>query len=256
MIEVIPAILEKEFPEIEKKVRLISGLVDWVQIDIADNTLVPNTTFLDPEPFSSLINRQTRFVTSHKPGLDELDNSPGSPSYIKRGLGGVNLELHMMVKDPLMYLERFASAGFKRFFTHVEGDFVPEYIEKCYQLGVEVGLAIDGPTDFERIHKYMDNIDAVLVMAIEAGESGRPFREDTVEKIKKIREVDFEIPIAVDGAMNDVNAAKVVSAGATRINSNSFIFNAQDVSMAIETLKNLSVIPSLTRNLSQMRENE
>lgn len=208
MVEVIPAILEKDFPEIEKKIHLVEGLVDWVQIDIADNTLVANTTFLDPAPFGKL-------------------KTP------------ISFELHMMVKDPLMYLERFTRVGFKRFFAHVEGDFVPEYIEKCYQLGVEIGLAIDGPTDFERMHKYMDNIDAVLVMAIEAGESGRPFRDDTVEKIKKIRAVDFEIPIAVDGAMNDVNAAKVVAAGATRINSNSFIFNSADVKMAIETLKSL-----------------
>ncbi|MBI3379368.1 hypothetical protein HY029_01275 [Candidatus Gottesmanbacteria bacterium] len=213
MVEVIPAILEIDFPEIEKKVHMVEGLVNWVQIDIADGTLVPNTTFIDPTSFTNL-------KTS------------------------IQLELHMMVKDPLRYLVNFHKAGFKRFFAHVEGDFVAEYIEKCFQLGVEVGLAIDGPTDFEKIHKYMDDIDCILVMAIQAGESGRPFREDTVEKIKKIRDVDFEIPIAVDGAMNDVNAAKVISAGATRINSNSFIFSATDVKMAIEKLKNISVIAS------------
>ncbi|MBI5452816.1 hypothetical protein HY945_05115, partial [Candidatus Gottesmanbacteria bacterium] len=76
------------------------------------------------------------------------------------------------------------------------------------------------------------------------GESGRPFREDTVDKIKRIREVDLEIPIAVDGAMNDVNAKKVVTAGATRINSNSFIFGADDIKGAIEILKNITVIAS------------
>ncbi len=208
MIEIIPAILEKEFSEIEKKIRLVESLVNWVQIDIADNTLVPNTTFLDPTPFSGL-------NTS------------------------LQLELHMMVKDPLMYLERFTKAGFKRFFAHVEGDFIEEYIGKCLKLGVEVGLAIDGPTDFGRIHKYIDDIDCILVMAIEAGESGRPFREDTIDKIKKIREADLEIPIAVDGAMDGVNAAKVVAAGATRINSNSYIFGHPDVKIAVEKLRNL-----------------
>lgn len=208
MTEVIPAILEKEFPEIEKKIHLVEGLVNWVQIDIADNTLASNTTFLDPVSFVSL-------KTS------------------------IQLELHMMVKDPLMYLESFTKAGFKRFYAHVEGEFIPEFIEKSYNLGVEVGLAIDGPTDISKIHKYIDDIDCILVMAIEAGESGRPFREDTVEKIKKIRELDLEIPIAVDGAMDDVNAQKIVSAGATRINSNSFIFNAPDVKIPIEQLKAL-----------------
>ncbi|OGG27491.1 hypothetical protein A2960_04320 [Candidatus Gottesmanbacteria bacterium RIFCSPLOWO2_01_FULL_39_12b] len=208
MIDVIPAILENDFTEVEKKIRSVENLVSWVQIDIADNTLVPNSTFSDPLPFKD-------FKTP------------------------VNLELHMMVKDPLRYLERFATSGFKRFFAHVEGNYVDEYIEKCYQLGVEVGLAIDGPTSFEMIHKYLDNLDCVLVMAIEAGESGRPFRGDTIEKIKKIREVDLEIPIAVDGAMNEENARKVVAVGATRINSNSYIFKSTDIKGAVEALKSL-----------------
>lgn len=231
MIEIIPAILEQDFLEIEKKIHLVEGLVDWVQIDIADNTLVPNTTFLDPEAF-----RHLTTLTSPLPSPNRRGDV-GVRSSLRFSL---NFELHMMVKDPLRYLERFASAGFKRFFAHVEGDYVEEYIAQCNRLGVEIGLAIDGPTPYDTIHKYLNNLDAVLVMAIEAGESGRPFREDTVDKIKKIREVDFEIPIAVDGAMNDVNAGKVVTAGATRINSNSFIFGASDVKMAIEKLKGIN----------------
>lgn len=208
MIDVIPAILEKDFEILEKKIHLVENLVEWVQIDIADETLVPNTTFLDAVKFADL-------------------KTP------------VKYELHMMVKDPLRYLESFYKVGFKRFFAHVEGAFVEDYIAMCYKLGVEVGLAIDGPTPFESIHPYLDNLDAVLVMAIEAGESGRPFREDTIDKIKRIREIDFEIPIAVDGAMNEENARKVVAAGATRICSNSYIFNAQDIKIAVETLKSL-----------------
>ncbi len=209
MIQVIPAILEKDFAEIEKKLKLVEGLVSWVQIDIADNTLVPNTTFLDPAPFSRL----------------------GTT---------LSLELHLMVKDPLRYLERFARVGFKRFFAHLEADFIEDYIASCYQLGVEVGLAIDGPTKVEKVLPFLDNIDAVLVMAIEAGFSGRPFRPDTVEKIKKIKEIDCGLPIAVDGAMDLENAKKVVLAGATRVCSHSYIFSSKDIKATVEKLKNLS----------------
>lgn len=209
MTEIIPAILENNFSGIEKKIRIVEGLVDWVQIDLLDGTLMPNRNFCDPMPFSP-------FKTP------------------------LSLELHMMVKDPLIYLERFTQAGFKRFFAHIEGDFVNEYINKCHSLGVEAGLAIDGPTPVEKILPYLDKLDVILVMAIDAGFSGRPFREDTIEKIKKIRNDDSEIPIAVDGAMDDVNTPKVVTAGATRVNSNSYIFNAPDVKIAIETLKALN----------------
>ena len=209
MVQVIPAILEKEFTQIEKKIHLVEGLVDYVQIDLCDETLVPSSTFSDPLPFKSLTTK-------------------------------LNLELHLMVKDPLRYVERFAGAGFKRFYAHIEGDFVDDYIAECYKLGVEVGLAIDGPTHLPKVYEYLDNIDCLLVMAIEAGESGRPYREETADRIKKLRELDFEIPIAVDGAMDDANAKKVIMAGATRINSNSFIFSGPSVEERINTLKNLS----------------
>jgi len=205
MVEIIPAILEQDFSEIEKKIHLVEGLVKWVQLDLADNTLVPNTTFLNPAPFALL-------------------KTP------------LNLEAHLMVKDPLRYVENFSKYGFKRFYAHVEGDFIDEYIEKCYNLGVEVGLAIDGPTPFEKLRPFLDNIDCVLVMAIDAGFSGRPFRDDTLSKIRQIREVDLTIPICVDGAMDDVNAKKVIDAGVTRINSNSYIFKSENVKMTIEKL--------------------
>ncbi len=211
MVQVIPAILEKEFAQIERKIHLVEELVDFVQIDLCDETLVPNSTFSDPLPFKSL---QTK----------------------------LNLELHLMVKDPLRYVERFAGAGFKRFYAHVEGDFIEEYIQTCFKLGVEVGLAIDGPTPLEKIEKYLDNVDCLLVMAIEAGESGRPYREETADRIKRLRKLDFEIPIAVDGAMDDINAKKVITAGASRINSNSYIFqseNIENIKEAINSLKQL-----------------
>lgn len=213
MAEIIPAILEHEFPEIERKIHLVENLVKWIQIDLADNTLVPNITFLDPTSFKGI--KTT-----------------------------VNLELHLMVKNPLKYLDPFAASGFKRFYAHVEGEFVEEFIEEGLRLGVEVGLAIDGPTPFTAIHKYLDNIDGILVMAIDAGFSGRPFRDDTLEKIKQIRDIDAEIPICVDGAMDDVNSAKVIEAGATRINSNSYIFEEENVEEKIRTLASLGNLRS------------
>ncbi len=233
MSEVIPAILEKDFSEIEKKIRLVENLVSWVQIDLADGTLVPNTTFLDPTLFAGIIK-----------GLKDTSKVFRRDSFeveeiVKSKAHKLSFELHLMVKDPLKYIEPFAKSGFKRFFAHVEGKKVEEYIEDCNRLDVEIGLAIDGPTNWQAVHKYLNDIDTVLVMAIDAGFSGRPFREDTVEKIRKIREIDLEIPIAVDGAMNPENAAKVVAAGATRINSNSYIFNSPDIKAAIEKLRNI-----------------
>lgn len=208
MAEVIPAILENTFEAIEAKIRKVENLVKWVQIDLEDGTLMPNVTLTDPLPFKEL-------------------KTP------------VNLELHLMVKNPLKYVEAFYQAGFKRFYAQVEGENIDEYIEKCYSLGVETGLAIDGPTKLEKIHPFLDNIDGVLVMAIDAGFSGQPFRDDTIDKIKKIKDEFFDLPLSVDGAMNLQNASKVVAAGANRINSNSYIYHSGDIQSAIGNLKKL-----------------
>jgi len=219
MTEVIPAILEKDYPEIERKIRLVESYVNWVQIDIADNTLVANTTFLDPESYSTIIHLGGGQA---RPPRDHL-----------------NLELHMMVKDPLKYFDSFKKAGFKRFIAHVEGHGVEDFIVKCQENDVEVGLAIDGPTQIEKVFPYIEDIDVVLVMAIEAGASGRPFREDTISKIQTLHSKFFDLAIAVDGAMNLENARRVVAAGANRINSNSYIFKSPDIKGAIESLKNI-----------------
>ena len=76
-------------------------------------------------------------------------------------------------------------------------------------------------------------------MTIDAGFSGKPFREDTLEKIRIVREDFFDLPIAVDGAMNDINAKKAVKAGANIICSNSFIFGSANMVGRIEILRNL-----------------
>lgn len=208
MIDVIPAILEIDTVEVIRKIHLVETLVPWVQIDIADGKLVPNTVLPDPTVFSGLVTPVQR-------------------------------ELHMMVTNPLTYLDSFVKVGFTRFYAHVEADDIEAFIEKANQYNVEVGLAIDGPTPIEKLRPYIDNIDAVLVMAIEAGFSGKPYREDTAQRIAAIHDWDIALPIAVDGAMNEENARKVVAAGATRICSNSYIFNAPDIRVPIATLRNL-----------------
>src|SRR3989344_6150608 len=209
MVEVIPAILEKDFSEIEKKIRLVENLVEWVQIDVADGLLVPNDTKTDPTLFKNLKTK-------------------------------LNLEAHLMVKEPAKMVAAFADSGFKRIYAHIEAEGIDDFMAEGYKKNIEVGLAIDGPTPYEKIAPYLDNIDAVLIMAIKAGFSGQPYMPATEDKIKKIKEAFFDLPICVDGAMTAENAAKVVKAGATRVNSNSYLFNAQNIAKAIESIRLLA----------------
>ena len=206
MVDIVPGILEKEWPPIEEKLKLVSSLTELAQIDVADNTLVPNTTFLDFPKFASIT----------KPSL----------------------EAHLMVASPEKYIKPLADAGFKRLIAHVECQDPRLFLDQVQYEHVDAGIAIDGPTGLEEVEPFLEEVDLVLVMTIEAGFSGQPFLEETLEKIKKIRTNFPDLPIEVDGGINDKTAPMVIAAGATRLVSTSYLFkDPTRIEAAIERLK-------------------
>jgi ribulose-phosphate 3-epimerase len=208
MAEIIPGILEKEWEMIEERLRLVVGLVDWVQIDFADNTMVPNTTFLDFSAFSPFA-KQT------------------------------SLEAHFMVSQPEKYIKADADAGFKRLIAHAEAHDPRIFLDQVKYEHAEVGIAIDGPTEFEVVEPFLEEVDVVLVMTSEAGFSGATFLPECVEKIKSIHNYLPDLPIEVSGGISDKTARLVVEAGATRLVSTSFLFqDPANIAGAIERLRN------------------
>ncbi len=207
MIDVIPGILEKEWTRIEERLNLLLGLVGTVQIDIADNTLVPNETLLD--------------FTKFMPYADKF-----------------TLEAHLMVANPAKYIRPLADVGFKRLIAHVESQDPREFLKRAEYENVEVGLALDGGTEIDQIEPFLEEIDMILIMTIEAGFSGQAFMVETVEKIKTIHQNFPDLPIEVDGGINADTAKVVTDVGATRLVSTSFLFKDQaNIAANIEQLK-------------------
>jgi len=193
MLQIIPGILEKDWNEIEKKLEIVKSFTKSAHIDILDGKFAPGTTFLDPNPFSKY--SQELF-----------------------------LEVHMMVENPVQYLESFAKAGFKRFIGHIEK--MPdqaEFVAKAEALG-EVGVAIDGPTELSEIKVPYEDLDCILIMSIKAGESGQVFNPEYLKKIETIHSVANNIKIEVDGGINDETILLARDAGVSRFVSTSFIF--------------------------------
>lgn len=211
MVDVIPAIIEKDWSEIEKKVTLAAHWVNAIQVDFADNTIVPNTTYLDIPSFGSLIK--------------------ANPA--------VAFEAHLMVANPHKLVRPIADSGFKRIIAHVESQDPRLFLDEARYESVEVGMAIDGPTEIEQIEPFLEEVDFVLVMTIEAGFGGQPFLPETVEKIKAIHNQYPDLPIEVDGGITDLTAKLVKDAGATRLVSGSFLFHGPEhIAESIERLKN------------------
>ncbi len=205
--EIAVGILEKEWPEIEKKLEAARGFAKTIHVDLADGKMVPNTSFMDPKPFAK---------------------------YAK----DFDLELHMMVENPIQYLKPFADAGFKRFVGHVEKmpnvtDFVAEG-----QLYGEVGLALDQGTSVNSLDLNLDNLDCVTIMTIKAGFSGQQFMEDQLQKIKDVHKTSM-IPVEVDGGVKDTNIMFAKNAGAVRFVATSFIWGSEDPKASYEKLQSI-----------------
>ena len=194
MFEIIssPGTDNKDWSSVEKKIELVKPFAKTVHIDVLDGKFAPNTTFLDPVPFSK---------------------------YSK----DLFLEAHFMVEEPLQYIKSFADAGFRRFIGQVEkmSDQV-EFVAEAELLG-EVALALDSDTPVEAVKVPLEDLDSMLVMTVKAGFSGQQFMEQPLEKVKQILE-KVSLPIELDGGINDETIEVGAACGATRFVVTSFLF--------------------------------
>lgn len=209
MFEVIPGILETEWSEIERKLNKAKNFAKTIHVDIIDGKFAENNTFLDPSPF-------------------------------KKYKDDFLLELHMMVDNPIEYLVPWAECGFERFIGHIEKMPDPvEFVAQGQLLGA-VGLAIDGPTDISVLDKFnLNDLDTLLIMTIKAGESGRSFQPELLEKVRKIKEKAPFLPIEVDGGINDKTIVEACNAGASRFVSTSHLFGSENTENEFKKLTSL-----------------
>ena len=193
MFEIIPGILEKDFAEIEKKIGLVKDFAKTIHIDIIDGKFAPNTTFLDPKPFAKYTND---FI----------------------------FEVHLMVEEPINYLDSFAAAGFKRFIGHIEHmSDQAEFVAKGELLG-GVSLALDVETPLENLKASYEDLDSILIMSVKAGSSGQTFVSEVLSKVTKITDL-FPITVEIDGGINDSTIIQAKNAGVNRFITTSFLFS-------------------------------
>lgn len=99
-------------------------------------------------------------------------------------------------------------------------------------------MALNPDMDVSAVEPYLDEIDSVLVMTVNPGKYGGRYTPEALSKVRRIREIDPEIPIEVDGGMNPENSRAAREAGATIIASGSYILKSDDVERAIKALSN------------------
>lgn len=139
------------------------------------------------------------------------------------------MDVHLMVQEPIRYIEAFQKAGADLVTIHLEAcEDVEATITTIHECGMKVGLSICPETDAEMVLPYLSEIDMILVMSVHPGFGGQKFIPESLEKIRKIRDMITEhglsVDIQVDGGICLANVRDVLDAGANIIVAGSAVF--------------------------------
>lgn len=247
MVEIIPAILPKNYEDLKNKVSLIRGFVSLVQVDICDGIFVPNLTW----PFLS-VGKKSGPGDSKKSSIKETDLDEHFRNILNEREGmpfweDMDFELDLMVSDAVENLDIYMKLGAKRIIFHLEavGDLEEfrnylEGIDPFIRENVDIGVAINIKTPVEDIFPLAGNIDFIQCMGNDKiGFQGVELDEKIYDKLRILRKKYPDMPLAVDIGVDMESAPLLIEAGATKLVAGSAIFNAEDVIGAIEYFKDL-----------------
>ena len=115
------------------------------------------------------------------------------------------IDIHLMVEDVISYVEKYAALNPEYITFHIEVGNTQNYIDYIKEKKIKVGLAINPNTSFEKLIPYLNQIDLILVMSVEAGYGGQTFIESTIDKIKILNQMkkNYHYILEVDGGIND-----------------------------------------------------
>lgn len=200
MIQIIPAILATTEEEYSSKLKVItdSKLFDdgWVQIDFADNKFVQNQTI----------------------GLEIVAKYPTN----------LKKEAHLMVEDPINWLEKAKEVGIERVIFHAETKDIHQTLDRAWELGLMIGLALNPETEIEVVKPFVDRLDVIQIMSIYPGFSGQDFLPEAFEKVKQashLKAKNDKLNISVDGGVSIDNSHQLVLSGADHLVLASHLLN-------------------------------
>ena len=199
MIEIIPAILPKNYEDFKNKIALVRGVVSLVQIDICDGVFVPSITW----PFLTAGERPD-LENSKRSGLEEADLDEHFKKILNEEEGlpfweDIDFELDLMVSSAVENFDIFTKLGPKRIIFHLEAKEIQRDLEefKNFLEGIdtyardviEIGVAISPNEPTEQIFLLINCIDFVQVMGIDyEGVQGEKFDPKCLEHIKTLKE--------------------------------------------------------------------
>ena len=201
MMILAPSMLSADFKELGKEIRTIEeNGAKYLHFDVMDGIFVPNISFGMP------------VLKSIRPGTNLV------------------CDAHLMITEPIRYVEEFAKAGADVITVHLEAcENVDATISKIKECGCKVGVSIKPKTPVSALEPYLEKIDMILIMSVEPGFGGQKFIPAALDKLAETKAMldakGLQVDLQVDGGITVHNIEDVIKAGANIIVAGSSVFS-------------------------------
>ncbi len=190
MYQLSPSILACDFTKLGEQVQKVKDNgIKYIHFDVMDGAFVPNISIGLP------------VLSTMKKSIDMF------------------YDVHLMINEPIRYIEDFAKAGADLINVHIEAcEDIQATINKIKGLNKKVGITVKPNTDIEKVVPFLEKVDMVLVMTVEPGFGGQSFMSNCLEKVKFLKEYknsnNLNFDIQVDGGVSEDNIEQCIEAGA------------------------------------------
>ena len=217
-IHIAPSVLAADFSRLGEQVRATEAAgADMIHVDVMDGHFVPNLSV--GVPVVAALRRVTRLP----------------------------LDVHLMIAEPVRYVEDFARAGADILTVHPEADVhLHRTLQRIRALGIRAGVALNPGTSEMALRYVLPLTDLVLVMTVNPGFGGQAFLSEMVAKVRAVRQMlnvaGSAALLSVDGGITPLTAPLVITGGADTLVAGSAIFGAPEgIPSAMAALRSAAV---------------
>lgn len=210
---VAPSMLSADFGNMSEETKRMQALgADLIHCDVMDGVYVPNITF-------------------GMPMIKAFKTSTTLP-----------IDAHLMITEPEKYVGRFCDAGADIVTFHPDASKdVQGAIDTIKSKGKKCGICVNADVPFDIVKPYLNQLDLLLIMTVQAGFGGQSFMQNCLDKAKEgaleRQKHGYNYVIEVDGGVCEDNIRLLADAGVDIAVAGSSIFNSKDPKVTIQALK-------------------